>query len=169
MKLIFASLLFFQFLFYQNIEKSSINSTLLQITGIRLSKYLLRSNIVQIAFWNLWYLIGLTIVLCIKNYEIKIVFTGLIEFNTLLFTAYLVGNKLNLSDLYSFKNRIWYYISTGFIFSVSTSLVYGCLFLLDSVTENVWIYILILLTSILCWFLYTSSVKRIYNFKYWIK
>ena len=165
----FIILLLFQTYFYRVLQTNPTPIKLLYVTNFKVGKFLIYTNILYALWFIIWFIVGKIPVYYIFDSNLQHITIQIIDFITLLFAFFTIGNKLNFSDLYSISNKLKQYFAISVAFSIFVTFPKALLVILNIMNCSVLTHVIICLSSIILWYFITKSYNHINNCKYLIQ
>lgn len=160
--------LFLQKRFYNVFFQEDFQLTLLFITGARLNKILRSFNLSWAIWFNLWFIIAQIIDSLYFKTEFSLLFIKLINFNTILFTSFIIGNIISNSNISIIKNYLIKLLIPSFIFSLGIGFFYLLLRLSAILNITPFANLILLTVAMSTWFYNLKKQNSIKNIHYYL-
>ncbi len=152
--------LFLQTRFFRVFEQNDFQLPIFHITGAELSKHLRFYNLSWAIWFNGWFLVAQTIQLIWLKTPLQELMVHFINFNSLLFLSFIVGNTLSNSDMITIKNGLLRLVGSSLIFGTSISLCYALLKGVEMLHITFLVNVIFLLSMVSVWHYHVNLQKR---------
>lgn len=154
--------------FFNMFQQNDFHLPMLHVTGADLNNLLKTYNLSWTIWFNGWFIVAQTINLIWLKIPFQESMVHFINFNSILFTSFIVGNLLSNSDLITVKNSIFRYLALSFIFSFSISTVYSISLLINYFQQTFWVDTFLLIVIIQAWNYSITKHIRIKHITYYL-
>ncbi len=154
--------------FFNSFQQKDFHLPIIHICGAQLKSPFKWYNLSWALWFNLWFIVTLAIQVFWFKSTIQLHLVELINFNSILFMSFIIGNMLSNSDLVTIKSSILRLLALSFIFSFSVSVVYSICFLINSFHNSLWGTTFLFIIIIQSWIYSISKHKHIKYISYYL-
>ncbi|MBW6482525.1 MAG: hypothetical protein K0B10_05645 [Vicingaceae bacterium] len=160
--------LLFQNRFFNVLQQNDFHLPLLHITGAGLNNLLKAYNLSWAIWFNGWFIVAQIINLIGVKISLQELMINAINFNSLLFLSFIVGNTLSNSDMITIKNGLLRLIGASFFFGTSISLCFALLKGVEMLHITFLVNVVFLLSMLSVWHYHVNLQKRVTYIPYYL-
>lgn len=138
------------------------------ITGISLQNTFFSYNLSWAIWLNGWYVVTTLIHLFFTTTPTMDLIREWVDFNTLLFISFSIGNLISNSDMITVKSSFWRLIGSSFVFGTSLSMTYLLLNSIKHLEIPIIVNFLFLIAVVFLWKKLLQHENRINYIQYYL-